>query len=165
MIIYLFSLPFNFCHIFISLIFILDDPLEPNRRAIKAVTFNLNDPTKIGLQKADEEGSMLGGKKINQKLGKETLNVEQWATGKIEATPYGVGEKMMIGGNKNPLGAGPRGNTRGELKSGGRSNIAFDHFTFPTDHDSLDQEMPRGKRTIPTSVTNPTADRLFGSAY
>ena len=125
----------------------------------------MNDPTKIGAQKADEEGSMLGGKKINQKLGKETLNVEQWATGKIEATPYGVGEKMMTGGNKNLPGGGARGGTRGELKSGGRSNIAFDHFTFPTDHDSLDQEMPRGKRIIPTSETNLTANRVFGSAY
>ena len=53
-----------------------DDPLEPNRRAIKTKTMRLTDPTKLDSQKAEEEGSILNGTKSFQKLGKDTLNVD-----------------------------------------------------------------------------------------
>ena len=111
---------------------------------------------------------MLSGKKLNQKLGRDILNVEQWATGKIEATPYGVGEKMMIGGVKNSNGIidnNNNNNNKGEFKSNVRSNIQFDHFTFSTDQDSLDREMPKGKRTVPISESNLTANRVFGKVH
>lgn len=128
--------------------------MEPNRRAIKAVTAKLKDPTKLDAQKAEEEGSMLDGKKTKQKLGKETLNVELWATGKIEATPYGVAAKMM-GSN-----SAPNPNKAKTM----RSNVKFDHFEYPKGKDSLDNEMPRGKRTIPLSEVDDTGNRVFGSA-
>mmetsp|Transcript_10835 Transcript_10835/g.16340 ORF Transcript_10835/g.16340 Transcript_10835/m.16340 type:complete len:110 (-) Transcript_10835:1322-1651(-) len=75
----------------------LDDPLEPNRRCIKAKTGKLKDPVHIDAQKAEAESSMLGSKVKNgtQKLCKETLNVELWGSGKIEGTPYGSFAKMM----------------------------------------------------------------------
>jgi hypothetical protein len=63
----------------------------------------------VDAQKAASEGAMLGDKgampkgHAGSRLCKETLNVELWATGKIEATPYGVAAKMM---NKTSDGGG-----------------------------------------------------------
>eukprot|EP01036_Dinobryon_divergens_P049821 gene49821-66738_t len=78
------------------------DPLEPNRRSVKAVTGKLKKPTNIPLQKREEEMSMLvsgsgGGSAVRQggSIMKYTLPVELWASGKIEATPHGNFAKMM----------------------------------------------------------------------
>jgi hypothetical protein len=131
-----------------------DDPLEPNRRAIKTKTMWLTDPTKLDSQKAEEEGSILNGTKSFQKLGKDTLNVELWATGKIESTPYGVSMQMM-GSTAAPC----------PLKSKTmQSNVKFDHFDYPKGNDAARSEMPRGKRIQLLGSTSDTSGRLFSQA-
>lgn len=132
------------------------DPLEPNRKCIVAKTGLLEDPVKISEIKAKKEASMLGtGPKsaITQKkaLGKDTLDVELWASGKIESTPYGTFAKMMS-------------NTSGQSQEKSKtmqSHIHFDHFSFPKGRAAIDAEMPKGKRVHPEpNVDNP--NRIFG---
>lgn len=114
----------------------------------------LTDPTKLDSQKAEEEGSILNGTKSSQKLGKDTLNVELWAAGKIESTPYGVSMKMM-GSTAAPC----------PMKSKTmQSNVKFDHFDYPKGNDAVRSEMPRGKRIQILGSTSDTSDRLFGQA-
>jgi len=131
------------------------DPLEPNRRTIKAKTKRLVDPTHIEAQKAEEEGSMLQVDAQNlaakPKLCKDTLPVELWASGQIEATPYGCFSKMMSGEHK------------GDGNPTQRSSVKFDHFDFPSGKAALDVEMPRGKRTIPISDLGNTSTRVFNT--
>lgn len=143
----------------------IDDPLEPNRRAIKARTGPLTDPTLHDMQKARGEASMIGddsstyvgsrGGKATV-LGKETLPVELWASGKIEATPYGTFAKMMSKNNKDNSGSS------GSETHTHRSNITFDHFRYPVDRASVDAEMPRGKRVFPVSAYSDPG-RVFSS--
>lgn len=125
------------------------DPLEPNRRCIKAKTGYLKDPVKIDAQKAAAESSMLGtkGKVAKQKLGKETLAVELWASGQIEATPYGTFARMM---NKSGGGSSPTGQQKKNATM--LSNVVFDHFDYPKGKAALNPEMPRGKRIHPITI-------------
>jgi hypothetical protein len=121
------------------------DPLEPNRRSIKAVTGNMKDPTLMILQKLDEESGTFSKKK--QTLGRDSLDVKLWASGQIEATPYGRFNKMMgvaEGGDSDS--AAPDANK--SKSSTMRSKVKFDHFDYPTDKASLDNEMPKGKRIV-----------------
>lgn len=108
----------------------------------------------IDKQKAEAEAAMLGpgaSKANSKKGGKDTLPVELWATGKIEATPYGTFARMM----------GKNGNDGSEVSSIPKtakvnatmaSNVVFDHFAFPKGKDAIDVELPRGKRVFPTTV-------------
>eukprot|EP00981_Chlorochromonas_danica_P010734 scaffold3351_cov160-Ochromonas_danica.AAC.2 len=138
---------------------------KPNRHCIQAKTGRLHDPPKLGLQKAEREASMLGDdpkKRVKQPLGKVTLDVEQWASGKIEATPYGTFAKMM---NKphpstasSPNREGSSDITRNATL---RSHIFFDHYSYPKGRDVIDAEMPKGKRIYP-SVTYTDPGRVFG---
>jgi hypothetical protein len=147
---------------------LLDDPLEPNRRSLKAKTGKLYDPVKISAIKAETEASMLGDEtalksKKPQQLGKETLAVELWASGQIEATPYGTFARMMnkkrdSGGNSDATTP-----TAGQGKSVTlRSNITFDHFNYPKGKAAIDNEMPKGKRIHPEAVYSDPG-RVFGS--
>eukprot|EP01031_Cornospumella_fuschlensis_P038851 gene38851-47252_t len=131
------------------------DPLEPNRHCVKAKTSKLNDPPKFGLHKAEKEKGMLGAEHAPPKvpLGKNTLDVQLWASGQIEATPYGTFAKMM---NK-PTGSG--GNSAQNPTQ--RSSVAFDHFSFPHGRAAIDKEMPRGKRVYP-EVNYSDPGRIFG---
>jgi len=116
------------------------DPLEPNRRAVKAKTKKLKDPTMIDQQKAEAEEAMLGSdipKKVLRR-GKDTLPVHLWAAGQIEATPYGSFAKMM---SSNEGG--------GKITATSKSNVIFDHFNFPYGKSAIDKEMPLGKRVYP----------------
>lgn len=128
------------------------DPLEPNRHALKARTGRLVDPVKLGLQKASREANMLGGPVRKEVLGKNTLAVEQWAAGKIEATPYGTFAKMM-----SDKGAQQSTGQSATMKS----SIHFDHFAYPRTNAAADQEMPKGKRIFP-SVIYSDPGRVFG---
>jgi hypothetical protein len=127
----------------------IDDPLEPNRRAIKAKTKVLKDPTHIDAQKAASENSMLGpgaasSLSSSAKWGRDSLPVDQWASGKIEATPHGSFAKMMA---VNPNKTNPTS----------KSNVVFDHFSFPVGKAAIDAEMPLGKRTEPiTTYADPS---------
>ena len=120
------------------------DPLEPNRRSIKANVGKLKDPTMIDIQKAEAEGSMLGGKKVKSLLGKDTLDVKLWAAGKIESTPYGTFAKMMGANGAN------EDVSRSHAKSNptSKSALFFNDFEFPRTKAAIDAEMPKGKRTF-----------------
>ena len=123
------------------------DPLEPNRRSIKAKTGRLKDPTLMILQKHDDESGMLVSKKEKKNYGRDSLNVELWASGQIEATPYGRFNKMMgISDSGSPEVSGAQ--SSGQISSTMRSTVSFDHFNYPRDKNSLDAERPKGKRII-----------------
>ena len=119
------------------------DPLEPNRRAIKAKPGKMNDPTLHILQKTIDESALLDpdfGKKGKVGGGKDTLPVEMWASGKIEATPHGRFGKMMAAAGK-------------EQNKFQRSNVVFDDYQYPTGKAAIDREMPVGKRPGGTTVS------------
>ena len=141
--------------------FNLDDPLEPNKRCIKAKTGYLKDPVKIDAQKAAAEGAMLGpgvstGPKHKQ-LCKDTLDVQLWAAGQIEATPYGTFAKIMSKSGSSNNNSNSNAPAQGQTKSATmRSSVVFDHFDYPRTKASIDKEMPRGKRIHPiTTYANP----------
>lgn len=96
------------------------------------------------------EGSNSGK---HQQLCKETLDVQLWASGQIEATPYGTFSRIM---NKNKGGDGAgsgSGAGHGAAKSATmQSHIVFDHFDYPRTRASIDKEMPRGKRIHPILI-------------
>lgn len=94
---------------------------------------------------------MLGGPaRPKQRLGKDTLPVELWATGKIEATPYGTFAKMMSGSGGGKGGEGSVKETKTAATM--RSNVVFDHFSYPQGRAAIDAEMPRGKRIHPQTI-------------
>ncbi len=88
-----------------------------------------------------------------QRLGKETLPVELWATGKIEATPYGTFAKMMSSNGGSKSGAEGVDKSTATM----RSSVVFDHFSYPQGRAAIDAEMPRGKRIHPQTIyANPS---------
>lgn len=123
------------------------DPLEPNRRAIKAKTGKMKDPTLMILQKHEDESGTLVTKKKTQ-LGRDSLNVELWASGQIEATPYGRFNKMMGIDGGEAGSSQPNSSTQKAPNPTMRSAVNFDHFNYPKDKASLDAEMPKGKRIV-----------------
>lgn len=126
------------------------DPLEPNRRCIKAKAGYLKDPVKIDAQKAESESNMLGLKRPKQKLGKDTLPVELWRSGQIEATPYGSFAKLMDSAGSN----------KQKKNQTMQSKVPFDHFSFPKGKEAIDKEMPRGKRIHPKTIYANPADAV-----
>jgi len=111
---------------------------------------------KIDEQKAAAEGAMLGpgaeGFKQKTKLCKETLDVQLWAAGQIEATPYGTFSRIM---NKNKNKGNNKAGEGGIEKAKSatmRSHVVFDHFDYPRSKAAIDQEMPRGKRIQPILI-------------
>ena len=142
------------------------DPLEPNRHAIKAQTQRLDDPVKISELKAERESAMLQSgqsRKRSQKtkpvLGKDTLNVELWASGKIEGTPYGSFAKMMNNSSATVSSGEPQQQRRSKTME---SHLFFDDFTYPRGNAVVQQEMPRGKRIYPITVYADPG-RVFGN--
>lgn len=121
------------------------DPLEPNRRVVKAAPGKLKDPTLLVIQKGIDEASMLdiepGKARARVRTGKDTLPVEQWASGKIEATPHGRFAKMMdISKNSSQRNAKMQ------------SKVVFDHYSYPVGKEALDSEMPLGKKIIGNAI-------------
>jgi hypothetical protein len=94
-------------------------------------------------------------------LGKETLAVELWASGQIEATPYGTFARMMAKANKHGK-SGEADQTTKAKSATLRSHIDFDHYSFPTGKAAIDAEMPRGKRIHPEAMYSDPG-RIFGS--
>lgn len=112
------------------------DPLEPNRRAIKANTGKLRDPTLHVLQKTIDEMEMLDPEyKSGEKGGRYTLPIGMWASGQIEATPHGRFGKMMASANNEE-----------KRKRAPKSKIVFDEYNFARGKEVTDAEMPRGKK-------------------
>jgi hypothetical protein len=132
------------------------DPLEPNRRAIKATTGRMKDPTLMILMKHEDEVGTLS-KKERQQPCRDSLNVELWASGQIEATPYGRFNKMM--GIADESHEGTSKNEKSPVSNTMKSSIHFDHYNYPRDKNSCDAEMPKGKRIMRQSKLS--SDGLF----
>ena len=88
-------------------------------------------------------------------IGRETLGVELWATGKIEATPFGCFANMMS--------TQSHGSNETEMKKQAMrsSKVTFDHFNYPYGKEALDREMPLGKKTVPHHEMADTNSRVF----
>lgn len=119
------------------------DPLEPNRRAIKVqLDKSYRDPTHFDTLKREEEKSMLipGYKRTKEVLGKHTLPVQMWAADKIASTSFGFSSSRMPTQRNSQTY---------------RSNVIFDHYTFPRSNQAAEQEMKKGKRSIqrPTTIS------------
>jgi hypothetical protein len=127
------------------------DPLEPNRHAIQAMPGKINDPTLHILQKAEDELAMLdpnsSSKRSAVRTGRDCLDVEMWNSGKIESTPHGRFGKMMTQPSGGGGGSGSDSIREQKIKSQ-RSNVVFDHYTYPVGKDAIDKEMPVGKRSV-----------------
>ena len=128
------------------------DPLEPNRHCIKVPTRDLRDPCRRVLDKALDERVDLPRhelERMRRAKQREILHIEEWATGKIEATPHGFFAKMMDG-KKNSSAPGLDSTSGAETtNSTFKSDIPFDHFNVATGKDVVDAEFPKGKRTRP----------------
>jgi hypothetical protein len=134
------------------------DPLEANRKSIKAKTSLLKDPLNIDVQKAAAELGMLG-MSLNDAGHKKSdrLAVPQWAKGKIEATPYGMFASMMDDGEEK----------KSEDKNR-KSNVVFDDFNYPKGKAAVDKEMPPPKPRTRKVYANPKVfytDPATGGAY
>jgi len=113
------------------------DPLESNRKDIHLRHPKMNDPTSRCLDKdAEERGMVEGDADDANRGGRYTLEVEHWATGKIEATPHGHFAHMM--GNAKVLDE--------RMEKLTASHLFLDHFTAPTGNEVAAKEFPLGKK-------------------
>jgi hypothetical protein len=114
------------------------DPLEINRCSLHSKVHTLKDPLKIDAQKASAEMSMVSNNKPTsfkvQATKSDRLAPKLWASGKIEATPYGMFASMMSGSEQKVTGESLR-----------KSNVQFDHFNYPRGKAVVDKEMPNPK--------------------
>jgi hypothetical protein len=114
------------------------DPLVANTKGIKFQSARIEDPTKRVLQKGEEEAKMIhpgGASTAQQKNCRDTFDVAQWATGKVEASPHGHFTKMF-------RNSGPSSNSNPTQKS----NVVFDQYNYPTGKAAVDCELPKGKK-------------------
>ncbi|CAM9103694.1 unnamed protein product, partial [Phaeothamnion confervicola] len=94
-----------------------------------------------GRSAADEPELMFakGGPTGSAAVGRETLDVELWATGRIESTAHGFAAKMLAGDHgADALRRNPNA-----------SAVLFEHFNIPCGAAVVSAEFPRGKRTFP----------------
>ena len=112
------------------------DPLEPNRNSIKVQTEVLKDPVKRSVQRTLEEKGL--SKDVVRP--RETLDVLEWATGKIEATPHGFFAKMMSE-NRKPANASKSKTMESRVSS------CLDQYDIARGRKELDREFPQGKKT------------------
>lgn len=121
------------------------DPLETNRKSIKAKTQMLKDPLNIDKQKAQAEMGMIGlSLEDDGHIRSDRLAVPQWAKGKIEATPYGMFATMMDDGD-----------AKKEEDKNRKSNVVFDDFNYPKGKAAVDKEMPPPKPRTRKVYANP----------
>jgi len=128
------------------------DPLEVNRRAIKAKVPLLKDPLNIDKQKSDAEEALVepSKRKVERRGGKDTLDVKLWAKEKIVGTPYGIFAKLMEDSSKKSIDDDHDSENNAKAAAAPRplSNVHFDHFSFPTGSAGIvavNKELPRGK--------------------
>ncbi len=122
------------------------DPNVLNRHTIKAnKPENFDDPTDRVLRKRTEEIAMMSGgwvAKADAHGGRETLDVEEWATGKIESTPHGFASRFGI----------PPPPISDMQKKLSRSNVVMDQFHILTGDmgkAKLMEELGPGKKPVP----------------
>ncbi|CAM9673937.1 unnamed protein product [Laminaria digitata] len=121
------------------------DPLEPNRRAIKAQVRRLHNPCSRVLDKRAEENGILAaeaGAGATNPVMRETFNVELWDERRVEDTPHGFFAKMMgreavkdkLGGEKT-------------TSKTYKSTVKMDDYNVDHGRDIVTKEFPKGKRT------------------
>ncbi|GMI35700.1 hypothetical protein TrCOL_g9196 [Triparma columacea] len=112
------------------------DPLLPNREnSIRVKTEVLKDPIKRSVQRTLEEQGL--SKSVVHP--RETLDVLEWATGKIEATPHGFFAKMMKEGRSS--------NPRSSKTQQSKVSACLDQYNIARGTAVLNKEFPAGKRT------------------
>eukprot|EP00903_Cladosiphon_okamuranus_P022456 g20655.t1 len=121
------------------------DPLEPNRRAVKARVGRLRDPCSRVLDKRAEENGLLVGKGAGATgvMLRESFDVELWEERKVHDTPHGFFAKMM--------GREAARNKIGRAKTTSRtykSNFKMDDYNVERGIDIVTKEFPKGKKTF-----------------
>ena len=117
------------------------DPMEVNRTSLKVRTGLLKDPTHIDKIKLAAEG----GSPIKS-AARNTLSVEEWAEGKIQATPFGRKGPVTTDGEQAP----PR-----PRHPNSEATIVLNHFQYPRGRHATDLESPKGKATFPRKFADP----------
>ncbi|CAN0035966.1 unnamed protein product [Pylaiella littoralis] len=119
------------------------DPLEPNRRAIKAKVGRLRDPCSRVLDKRAEENGL--GDKGADRMGalvRESFDVELWEERKVHDTPHGFFAKMMgREAARNKMGGGAK------TSKTYTSTIKMDDYNVDYGRDIVTKEFPKGKKT------------------
>eukprot|EP00752_Nemacystus_decipiens_P010646 g9482.t1 len=120
------------------------DPLEPNRRAVKARVGRLRDPCSRVLDKRAEENGLLVDKGAGGMgaMLRESFDVELWEERKVHDTPHGFFAKMM--------GREAARNKMGHAKTTSRtykSTIRMDDYNIDRGMDIVTKEFPKGKKT------------------
>ncbi|CAM9351671.1 unnamed protein product [Scytosiphon promiscuus] len=124
------------------------DPLEPNRRAIKAKVGRLRDPCSRVLDKRAEEDGLLvdrstGGAAVRLR---ESFDVKLWGERKVHDTPHGFFAKMMgrEAARVNAKAAKETSNTY-------KSTVKMDDYNVDRGRrvppDIVTKEFPKGKKT------------------
>eukprot|EP00949_MAST-11_sp_MAST-11-sp1_P004677 g4677.t1 len=120
------------------------DPNVLNRNSIKVKIDKFEDPTERVLVKRREElGLMSRDAEEGGSGGRETLDVKDWLTGKIEATPHGFAAKFA------KVKTRPSDSLAANLS---KSTVVFDHFKIPKGEEGkriLDAELGPGKASVP----------------
>jgi len=121
------------------------DPMESNRKDIKLKMKKLTDPTKRCLDRAADENALidpLAAKKAAIKGGgRYTLDVLQWGSLKIGATPHGHFAKML---SEDAAQADPAEAARKAKLT--QSSVFMEHYDVPRGNEVIDREFPKGKR-------------------
>ncbi|CAB1107316.1 unnamed protein product [Ectocarpus sp. CCAP 1310/34] len=133
------------------------DPLEPNRRAVKAKVGHLRDPCSRVLDKRAQENGLLADEGVGGAgaMLRESFDVIQWEERKVHDTPHGFFAKMM-------------GREAARNKMGGasttsktyRSTIKMDDYNVDRGRDIVTKEFPKGKKTYPAGdeLAPPSSD-------
>lgn len=121
------------------------DPLEPNRRSIKARVTQLCDPCSRVLDKRVEENALLSageGVSGGTPLAREILDVELWEAQRIKDTPHGFFAKMMNReNNKSKTGC------KTATSKTYQSSLKMDDYNIDRGRDIVTKEFPKGKKT------------------
>ncbi|CAM9295211.1 unnamed protein product, partial [Discosporangium mesarthrocarpum] len=119
------------------------DPLEPNRRAIKACVGKLHNPCSRVLDKRSEENSLLATEGAPQPppLGRPMLDVQLWEAFRIKDTPHGFFAKLMSAGGGNSK------NKPAAVSKTYQSNFKLDSYDIVRGRDIVTKEFPKGKKT------------------
>ena len=123
------------------------DPLEVGRRSPAVRVPILKDSTHIDKQKLEAER---GRPDKTTRKAKDTLPVETWAEGKIQATPFGRKTKADDDGASRTTAASPSKQSENQ-----RSKVFFNDFSYPTGKEGREQlarEMPRGKAVFAKKI-------------
>jgi hypothetical protein len=136
-----FSLKFSSSSIIKSIFFFLQW-LYYLRLLFQVRSDDLVDPVSRVLDKNMQEKLMLGTaadmRLAKQVHTREVLEVTDWGSGRIEATPHGCFAKMMA----------PKAHPR-EVSSTFKSLVPMDHYNVSIGKVATDSEFPMGKRMRP----------------